>query len=294
MRIKLFIALITLVSVLSCAEPPAVPQEILDKYANATTTTQGNTVKSKTPVITNFTASSSSIKAGTEITLNWEVTNADTVSINPDIGSVPGRSSGTVRPDSNVTYTLSATNNNGTSTASLDISVIPQSTTASFNLPEVAVFTAKPANIIAEQPVTLTWDVRNAYDVMIEPGLRIIRVKDSAIVKPDAPTTYKLTATNDQGTIIATTTVTVSFVPPNEETPVIHYLTVDRYVIKKGETAVLSWKTTEASSVSIDKGVGIVSGTGITSVMPAETTTYMMIAVNPRGGQYQTVTVNVK
>jgi hypothetical protein len=170
----------------------------------------------------------------------------------------------------------------------------PQNKASSFNLPRVVVFKVEPANIVPEQEANLTWEVQNAYDVVIEPGFRIIRTKGNATVNPAFTTTYKLTATNDQGTIIATTTLTVSGAPITEETPTVAFFNADPYVIKKGESAVLSWKTTEASSVTIDNGIGIVAGTGTTRVSPAETTTYTMIAINPRGAQFQTVTVNVK
>ena len=159
----------------------------------------------------------------------------------------------------------------------------------------MAVFTAQPNNTIADNPILLNWDVRNAYDVVIDPGLRIIPAQGSRQLQaPRFTTTYKLTATNDQGSILATTMVTISGALPNIETPVIKYFTATPYVIHKGDTATLAWDTQTGDSVNIDKGVGTVPATGSYQVSPSETTTYTMILTNPRGAQYQAVTVNVK
>lgn len=296
MKNALFFILFTTLIAVSCSQVTTAPP--VKSTPPATTATSSSAQNNSiTPFIVAFEASPDNVKAGTAVTLTWEVTNATLVSIDQGIGTVAAKGTRVITPKSTATYILTATNNNGSSTTKIQVTVsgtVAESTPASFNLPEVVVFTATPANIVAEQTSTLTWDVRNAYDVVIDPGFRIIRVKGIAEVMPSFSTIYKLTATNDQGTILAVTQVTVSGVPPSEETPVIKFLKADRYVIKRGETAVLSWKTTEASSVTIDKGVGTVAGEGTARVTPSETTIYSMIATNPRGAQFQSVAVNVK
>jgi len=169
-----------------------------------------------------------------------------------------------------------------------------QATTPSLNLPEVAIFNLVPANIVSGSYATLTWDVRNSFDVEIEPGFTIIRPQGSQPVNPPYTTTYRLTATNAQGSIVATTTLTVSGVPPNIDTPVIKSFIANPYVIRSGGSSILSWQTVNGSSVSIDKNVGTVSGEGSTQVSPTITTTYMLTVTSPEGAQFQTVTVNVK
>jgi hypothetical protein len=153
----------------------------------------------------------------------------------------------------------------------------------------------QPANTIADHPILISWDVRNAFNVVIEPGLTTIPIKGSSqITAPRFTTMYKLTATNDQGSILATTTVTISGILPTIETPVINYFTANPYVTHKGDEATLSWQTVGGSAVTIDKGgLGTVSGEGTAQVSPDETTTYTMIVTGPAGAQYQTVTVNV-
>jgi hypothetical protein len=264
-------------------------------------TTSSTASSQPVPAITTFEATPSSLAAGGSATLRWEVTNASTVSIDQGIGTVALSGNRSITPGSTTIYKLTATNQYGSSTATTQILVTVASTSAGsiFNLPYVAVFTVQPANTIADNPVLLSWDVRNAFDVVIEPGLSIIPVTGSKqLTAPRFTTTYKLTATNDQGSILATTTLTVSGVLPQIETPitpVINYFTANPYVIHKGDKATLSWQTVNGDAVTIDKGgLGTVAGEGTAQVSPDETTTYTMVVTNPQGAQYQTVTVNVK
>ncbi len=167
---------------------------------------------------------------------------------------------------------------------------------ASFNLPTVTVFAVTPANIMSGNGATLTWDIGNSYDVAIEPGFGIIRPRGSQPVNPPFTTTYKLTANNSEGSILATTTLTVSGTPPSVDTPVVKSFTADPYVIRKGESSVLRWQTIGGSSIVIDKELSSMywPAEGTTQVSPAVTTTYMLTVTNPDGGQFQTVTVNVR
>jgi hypothetical protein len=256
-------------------------------------------VSTTPPTIVRFLASPSTVPPGETSTLQWEITGAASATIDQNVGPVALAGNMAVTPASTTTYTLSATNKYGTTTAQAQVIIRGNATTPgnapqTYNLPVVAVLKVEPANIVNGQTATLTWEVQNSFDVAISPGLSIIPVKGSREVSPAFTTTYILTTNNDHGSIIATTTLTVSGVQPNEETPVISYFITTPYVIKKGESATLSWKSTGGSSASIDKGVGIVDGSGTKQVTPSETTTYMLTVTNPRGAQFQTVTVNVR
>lgn len=172
----------------------------------------------------------------------------------------------------------------------------PQVIPASFNLPTVALFAAQPSNIMSGNYATLAWDVRNSFDVSIEPRFGVIRPSGSQPVNPPFTTTYKLTANNTEGSILATTTLTVSGAYPSVDTPVVKFFTADPYVIRKGESAILSWQTVGGSSISIDKelSTGYWPAEGTAEVSPQATTTYMLTVTSPDGGQFQTVTVNVR
>jgi peptidoglycan-associated lipoprotein len=60
-------------------------------------------------------------------------------------------------------------------------------------------------------------------------------------------------------------------------------ISVDRASINKGESAKLTWTTTDATSVSISPEVGAVTPQGSTTVTPADSTTYAITATGPGG-----------
>jgi len=60
--------------------------------------------------------------------------------------------------------------------------------------------------------------------------------------------------------------------------PIINSFSANKSSIETGETAILTWTTTNASSVTISPGVGTVAASGSTTVTPATTTTYTLVA----------------
>lgn len=74
------------------------------------------------PVITSFTANPETVESGEEVTLSWDVENAESLRVSPGIGAVTG-SSITVEPDESTTYTLTATNDDGSNTANVRVTV---------------------------------------------------------------------------------------------------------------------------------------------------------------------------
>jgi len=75
--------------------------------------------------------------------------------------------------------------------------------------------------------------------------------------------------------------------------PVIHSFTADVYILNEGDSAILSWVVTDATTVTINPGIGNVSLSGSTSVTPTETTTYTLTATNTAGTNTATVTITV-
>ena len=55
----------------------------------------------------------------------------------------------------------------------------------------------------------------------------------------------------------------------------------------------MSWNTTNATTVSINQGIGAVAASGTQSVSPAATTTYTLTATNSAGSVTATATVTV-
>jgi hypothetical protein len=172
-------------------------------------------------------------------------------------------------------------------------SLTPEELAASFNLPYVALFTVTPANTISNYPAVIKWDVKNSTGVIIEPNIGVVDAAGSKdIMTPVMTTVYKLKATNAQGAILSTTTLTISGELPRRDAPVIKQFTANPHIIKKGETSTLVWMTIAASAVTFEGKT--VQAEGNTQVSPTETTTYNLVATSSDGTQYQSVTVNVK
>jgi len=64
--------------------------------------------------------------------------------------------------------------------------------------------------------------------------------------------------------------------------------------IQRGQSATLRWEVSgNATSVSIDQGVGAVQNTGNRRVSPSDSTTYTLTATGPGGSNTATATVSV-
>jgi hypothetical protein len=75
------------------------------------------------PAINDFTADPWIIVMGESTTLEWSVTNADVVTIDPSVGAVDLEGTALVSPVITTSYTLTATNSSGWSSATLNVTV---------------------------------------------------------------------------------------------------------------------------------------------------------------------------
>jgi uncharacterized repeat protein (TIGR02543 family) len=75
--------------------------------------------------------------------------------------------------------------------------------------------------------------------------------------------------------------------------PIINSFSADSPSINEGESSALSWSVTDATSVTIDNGVGTVALIGTTTVSPISTTVYTLTATNSTGSVTATTTVTV-
>jgi len=100
--------------------------------------------------------------------------------------------------------------------------------------------------------------------------------------------TLGLTAT-DASSTVATTSCSAIVAQP---LPAISSFTATPATITAGQSAVLSWNVANASSTSLDNGIGATASTSIT-VSPLTTTTYTLSAVNGTGTSTATTTVTI-
>lgn len=76
--------------------------------------------------------------------------------------------------------------------------------------PVISSFSASPSYIQCGQTTILTWTVNDAASVTLSPGIGSVLSSGSHSVTPGYTTTYTLTATNTNGSVNASTTVTVA------------------------------------------------------------------------------------
>ena len=153
------------------------------------------------PLLFGCSASPSNITAGQSSTLAWTSSNADNVSIQPNIGPVAKTGTVSVTPTQTTTYIVTATSATASTTCSITVTV-------GTALPVIASFTATPSPIDAGQSSTLQWSVQNADSVSIS-SIGTVQASGTRSVSPTATTVYTLTATNASGSVTRTATVEV-------------------------------------------------------------------------------------
>jgi hypothetical protein len=171
----------------------------------------------------------------------------------------------------------------------------PITITGPSQLPAINSFNASPASISAGESSALNWTVTGATTVSIDQGIGNVALTGPRAVAPTATTIYTLTASSSAGSVTATTQVIVAGAPPPTPTglPVINSFIASPSSISLGSSTTLSWNVSNATSITIDNGVGAVGSTGSTLVSPAMSTNYILTATNAAGLFYMTVTVLV-
>jgi peptidoglycan-associated lipoprotein len=81
---------------------------------------------------------------------------------------------------------------------------------------------------------------------------------------------------------------------PAASAPTVASFSAEPSSIQRGQSATLRWEVSgNASSVSINQGVGTVQNTGSRSVSPSDSTTYVLTATGPGGSTTASATVSV-
>jgi hypothetical protein len=239
----------------------------------------GSTVASTTINVANFsfTANPSVVAPGQSSVLSWSAPNATSVAIDNGVGTFGPTGTVSVAPSVTTSYTATATGPGGTSSVAVKVIVAP---------PTIVQFSADPTSVGPGQQSKLSWNVSNADKVTIDNGIGEVALVGSTAVSPTTTTTYTLTASGVQGTKTATVQVTFN-------NGITLQFSGNPNNISTGQSATLTWKSTNATSVTIDQGVGQQPPNGSIVVRPAATTTYTATANGAQGTQTATVTINV-
>ncbi len=229
------------------------------------------------PVIEHFTADPTSIAGDDDSTLSWSVSGATEVTIEPLTGTFALTGTCTVSPTTTTTYILEASNEEGSVTATVDVTV---------HKPVIEYFQADSTTVCAGCDLTLSWSVSGATEVTIEPLTGTFALTGTCTVSPTTTTTYILTASSKAGSSTKTVQVTVPL-------PIIEYFTVYPLMHYGGGSSTLSWSVSNADAVTIDPLTGTFALTGTYSVYIDTSITYTLTASNWAGSVTGTATVLV-
>jgi hypothetical protein len=232
--------------------------------------------------IVRFQANPDRIRAGESAMLDWQVLNAESVTIT-NLGNVDPNGQRSVSPNQTTSYRLTARNPRGEISAVATV-VVEQEPRAQF-----LSCTVSPANITAGETATISYATANADTVTIS-GIGNVDPAGNRQVTPTETTTYTLTANNVRGPVTCTVTVQVM---ERIQAPRIVTFAANPMTITAGQSSTLTWNVENADSVSIS-GIGTVASQGSQQVSPTANNTYTLTATN-RGGTSQataTITVN--
>lgn len=173
---------------------------IFFSYCKKTPTTPNLPTEKNPPIINSFSADPEEIFRGGSSTLSWKVSNATTIEIDNGIGKVNAEDEKEVSPEETTTYTLTATNADGTTTKKCKVTV-------KLNLPKIEEFKTTPSTINYGDSAEMYWYVSNADKVEIDQGIGEVPatgpeenvIAGTKEVSPTETTTYILTATNKDG-----------------------------------------------------------------------------------------------
>jgi len=153
------------------------------------------------PQVLTFVANPQTIDPGQSSQLCWQVSGATNIQIDPGVGSnLNANDCATVKPSTTTTYTLTATNAQGTIKANVTVNV---------GTVQILSFTANPVTTTAAgDPSVLSWTTSNASSVVLigaELGPQTLPVNGSFTVHPITNSTYTLTAYGPGGQTVSVT-----------------------------------------------------------------------------------------
>ena len=250
-----------------------------------------------------ISASPTTIDKGKSSTLRWSTSNATSVSISPGIGKVSAGGSRKVSPSKTTTYVLTATNSIKSIKVSAKVTVRPPPSTVSGTISA----SPNPCQIAVGKrtcTTTLTWRATGTSGLLVRVSRngrastvlsssgRSGRASPSWIQAAPANTyTFSLYnyAGRVQGKLLDSVKVTGR---APVKLPKISSFKATPASIEKGEFSTLSWRVTNADTLSISPKIGKVTGTSI-KVSPSLVTTYTLTATNAAGSVKASTTVTV-
>lgn len=280
----------------------------------------GSTSSQSLPSAT-FVISPNNIVAGETATLTWSTSNAASVSIDQGIGSVALSGSRVVSPAVSTTYALTATNQTGSVVVVASISVGPKtndvsaptvvsfdvqprttsgSVTASFSATDIGGSYLNSAelwraaydgsNCSETVKINCSWGQLGSITAPVSSNSWTGSISDTA---PSGTYLYGIHILDNAGNVgLEPALIKVVSASSSGQLPTAT-LTASPTTITQGSSSILSWTSSNADSLAIDQGVGAVSSSGSKEVMPTQTTTYTITALNSQGSKTSSVQITV-
>lgn len=227
-----------------------------------------------------FSASPATISNGGSSTLTWACENTKRVTLNDVIVMPTGTKS--VSPTSTTVYTLNSIGGAGAGGDTHSVTVTVTSAPA-----PTATLSASLLTINVGDFSTLTWTSTNGTSATLNGAG--VTLNDNMSVSPAVTTTYTLIVTGTGGTATQSVTITVNgTTPPPAPTAT---LTANPTSVFVGHSSVLTWTSTNATSVTLNGA--IVTLNGNQTVSPTVATTYTLVASGTGGTVTKAVTITI-
>lgn len=219
-----------------------------------------------------LTASPQAIVSGQSTKLTWTSSNATSSKSLTFVGAGAAAGSVTVKPTATTTYLITFTGSGGTTSVSCTVNVSPAPTTSLTSFPQTIT--------VGQTSSVLSWTSTNALGTTGTNFSTGNALSGSLTVSPLNNTTYSITANGANGSTAqasASVTVNIPVTPPTGS------LSVLPAIITAGQTALLSWSSTNATSST---GTGFLTGgttSGSLTISPTTNTAYSVTFSGPGG-----------
>ncbi|MEZ4776574.1 MAG: hypothetical protein R3D00_25585 [Bacteroidia bacterium] len=153
-------------------------------------------------------------------------------------------------------------------------------------LPVITLFKASHKKIALGTPIRLSWEVFEADTVELNPGEEVLPKKGMMDVMPDETTEYIITARNE----IGARTLAVEVVL---DAPQIHYFDATDTQIQVDFPMIFHWEVENGAELSLDMGIGDVSGRSFTEAMLTQPGVCTLTARNKSGEDSVSITLTI-
>ncbi len=146
--------------------------------------------------------------------------------------------------------------------------------------PIIQFFSVSPDSLSPGGSALLSWEVRQAKSILIQPEPGNVKAIDTLRVSPEKSTIYTMTAKNRRGVTKQKKASLVVVYPLPE---IVSFEAQPQKVKNPTKGVTLTWKVEKAKKVKIEPDIGDVAAEGSKTAYPEKTTTFTLTATNEGG-----------